>query len=81
MEESKDELKSRLNVAKENLLKGPQNNREVRRYGEKKTLDFSDTKQESNENNLSECSDIDEITKTKYNRTPVFEVRIDGNSV
>ena len=43
----------------------------------KKPFDFSNIKQEYNDNNLNKFLDIDEINKTKYNRTPVFEVVID----
>ena len=71
-------MENRLDADKKNSSKNQPNIRDNRRYGEKTHFEFSDIKQEDDESNLNEFSDIAENNKTKYIRTPVFDVIIDG---
>ena len=71
-------MQLRLDVDKEKLSNTQQSNRDIRRYGDKNTADFSGINQEAKKLNLNEFSHIAENISTICYRTPMFDVIIDG---
>ena len=78
LEKSKNEIQKRFDIENQNLSNIEQNNRDFEKYVDKSPFDFNDIDQYDNENNLNEFIDIPENNKTKYDRTPVFDIILDS---
>ena len=55
-----------------------QKNRDFEKEGDVNQFDFNNIDQHSDENNLNQFFDLFENSKTKYDRTPIFDVIVDS---
>ena len=78
LEVSRNQIKDRLDIQNQKLSNILQKIRIIRKYGEFNPFDFNDIDQHADEFILNEFSDLAENDKTKYDRTPVFDVIVDS---
>ena len=78
LEDFKNEIQNRLDIKNQNLSILEQNNRVIEKYSDINPFDFSDNDQHDDEINLNEFLDLAEKNRTKYDRTPVFDVIVDS---
>ena len=52
--------------------------RDIVKYGELNPFDFGDINQQDDDFNLNEFLDLAENNKTKYYRTPIFDIILDS---
>ena len=81
LEDSKNETQNRLDIENRKISNKQQNTRDIEKYDDKNPFDFSDIEQHNDEISLNELLDLAENIKTKYGRTPVFDVIIDSQRV
>ena len=77
LEDSKNEIQNRLDIENKKLS-NIQQKKDTRKYGEANPFDFSDINQDDDEINLNEFGDLAENNKTKYYRTPIFDLITDS---
>ena len=78
LEDSKNEIQNRLDKENRKLSKIEQNIGDIVKHGDINPFDFNDIDQPDHENILNEFVDIAENTKTKNDRTLVFDVIVDS---
>ena len=78
LEDSKNETQNGLDIEKQKLSNIQQEIRDIEKYGHINPCDFRDNDQHDDEINLNDFLDLAENNKTKYDRTPVFDIILDS---
>ena len=78
LKDSKDEIQNRLDIENKKLSNIQQKIRDIEKYGEINPFDCNDINQQDNEINLNEFLDLAENNKTKYDRIPFFDLKLDS---
>ena len=78
LEDSKNEIRNRLDIENQKLSEIQQKVRDIRKFSDINPFDFNDTNQQDDKIILSEFLDLAENNKTKHYRTPIFDLILDS---
>ena len=78
LEDSKNKIQNKLDIENQKLSNVQQKTRDIEKYGETNPFDFNDINQHNDGIILNEFLDLVEKNKTKFDRTPVFDVIVDS---